>query len=437
LYLPQFAPSVFGDTPLIRIPIEQHPLAYFVNAVVSNGIWNGAEDEFVMSAADIADTILNNLNPVNGTIFDPLLAFGTNKNYYGGNIVPNYMSGDEYDPYMQYTEETPDLFRDIAKTAYRMSGGKINISPLKLQYAAEQYTGFVGQLVIPAISYGPSGMMGGLEATLASARSRFTSDPYKTTQVISGMYDGQNLLKRTITAIKNGDEALMLRGGLTPEEITQAHADATKLTQKGGAVYEAADHISANYDLIDQIEAGEGEYAGLNRHEKNLLIRDVRKDSVLTALNANEAIGEWKAKYVTGGTILGNMMTRQIGAASTKYDLLDPVFKDDADQPYMQTVKAVWDATGGNVTLPNPGTEFKYENVTYKIDPAHRDEVLTFYRESYMGLVDAAGIDAGGLDDEDYLASAKKAVNGCNTKAWNATKTWIQENHPDWLTESK
>lgn len=243
---------------------------------MTNAMWSGTTDEMVIDIAAIANTIVDNLNPSgSGTIFEPLLAVGRNRNWYGSRIVPSYMS--DWDVTTQYTEETPGVF--VA------AGRVLGMSPLNVQYLAEQYTGFLGQMAVPALSKNSSGELGGWEATKTAIQKRFTSDPLISNDVLSCVYDNAAFLTQVTDAAKNNRPANMLRRGLTEEEQKAAYQEAYDLTHKGGVIADAKAFLSDGYDRIEIINANDT----LTPEEKYALTSEVRKEMIAVALEANEA----------------------------------------------------------------------------------------------------------------------------------------------------
>ena len=90
----------------------------------------------------------------------------------------------------QYTEDTPTAFVFFAKS---LSDAGVQISPMMIQYMAEQYSGYIGQTVIPALKSekgDESGLLARLSQSLIStARKRVTSDPLTSNDIISQVYD--------------------------------------------------------------------------------------------------------------------------------------------------------------------------------------------------------------------------------------------------------
>lgn len=300
MFLPNFAPDIFGNAALIRIPIDQNPVSYAVNAAVSNFIWKGENDnEFVIEIGAVADVIMDNLNPFGSTILDPAISILSNKNWYGGNIVPSYL--ESYDETNQYTEETPTPFVTLSKG---LAQAGIKTSPMMLQYIAEQYTGYIGQTLIPALpsEKNDSGLIGSvLNSLVATARKRVTTDPLASNGVVSGVYDSFNTLQAIYKAgsSKRDFDIDYLNPRLNDMERRRAIREADDQIHSGGDIYDAKKEISAGYDKIDEINDRDD----LTEEEKHVLVQRVRRDMVETALDVQEIMNDYDARYKNNGII--------------------------------------------------------------------------------------------------------------------------------------
>lgn len=413
LYFPNFAKDVLGQQPLIRIPLAQDPLTYAIHGAVTDAIWNGTTDEMVIDVAAIANTVVDNLNPFgNGTIFEPLLAVTRNKNWYGSRIVPSYMG--DWDASTQYTEETPDLF--VA------AGRALNMSPLNIQYLAEQYSGFLGQMVVPAISRDEAGGLGGLEATIAAVQKRFTSDPLISNDVVGSVYDNAAFLTQVTDAAKNNRPANMLRRGLSEDERKAAYQEAYDLTHKGGIIADAKTFLSDGYDRIDEINANDT----LTPEQKYTLTSDVRREMIEVALEANEAAAAYNEKYVAGLNIATNALYE--GAyltIPTAMDKLDQVFKADSDQMYMQRATEVWEATGNDAALPHPNTSYTSKGVTYEVGVEDMENWMAQYKMGYQDYLVRKGARWDAMSDEEKLELLKSA----HSAGHDAARKWHMKLH--------
>lgn len=413
LYFPNFAKDILGQQPLIRIPLAQDPLTYAIHGAVTDAIWNGTTDEMVIDVAAIANTVVDNLNPFgNGTIFEPLLAVTRNKNWYGSRIVPSYMG--DWDASTQYTEETPGLF--VA------AGRALNMSPLNIQYLAEQYSGFLGQMVVPAISRDEAGGLGGLEATIAAVQKRFTSDPLISNDVVGSVYDNAAFLTQVTDAAKNNRPANMLRRGLSEDERNAAYQEAYDLTHKGGIIADAKTFLSDGYDRIDEINANDT----LTPEQKYTLTSDVRREMIKVALEANEAAAAYNEKYVAGLNIATNALYE--GAyltIPTAMDKLDQVFKADSDQMYMQRATEVWEATGNDSALPHPNTSYTSKGVTYEVGVEDMENWMAQYKMGYQDYLVRKGARWDAMSDEEKLELLKSA----HSAGHDAARKWHMKLH--------
>lgn len=164
------------------------------------------------------------------------------KTWYGGNIeskrLQNYAPGERYD------ESTDAISKWL--------GGKLGISPKKLNYVIDQYSGILGDLILPYLTpKAERGLyVGGVAVPLSNAfMSRFTMDTV-TSNTISNEYYG--LLDELGYAAKDGDK---------PSAVAERY-----LNRAGGMV-------SDFYARIREIENDET----LSDAEKSKLTRELRK----------------------------------------------------------------------------------------------------------------------------------------------------------------
>lgn len=305
-FIPNFAPDVFGDAPLIRIPIDQNPLDYFTHAMVFNALESGNGDEFTIDMATTFATMVDSLNPVGSTIFDPILATQTNKNWYGSRIVPTYM--ESWDATTQYTEDTPDAFIRLSRFINTLPGNP-EISPMMLQYMAQQYTGFAGQVAIPTL-----GGDNPVTAFTAYAQKMLTSDPLKSNDVVSEVYNANTFLTTVVKAGDNGRELNMLRGDLTPRQAQKAYDVAYDMTHSGGTIYEAKKTISEGYETIKAINAR----TDLTDEEKYEKSSRIRAKMCELALEVNQEFAKYQEKWVTGESLLTGMLKMLNGGTTIK-----------------------------------------------------------------------------------------------------------------------
>ena len=91
------------------------------------------------------DTVVNQIapnNPLEDNILAPVIAVKNNKTWYGGDLVSSRLQKEL--PKNQYDETTDNLSKWL--------GAKLNVSPKKINYLLDQYSGGIGDILLPAIT---------------------------------------------------------------------------------------------------------------------------------------------------------------------------------------------------------------------------------------------------------------------------------------------
>lgn len=439
--LPNFAPDILGNRDLIRIPLAQDPIISAVHSYMTNAMWKGSTDQFAIDAMSIAEAVIDNVNPFNNPVWSAFNDIQMNRNWYGSKIVPTRLEG--LDSSDRYTETTPDAFIGLSRglnagldtlggLGANVDTAKDMVSPLNLQYIAQQYTGFLGQMVLPSISKDKhTGNMVGIMGAVNAARNRFTVDPTVSSKLTSSFYDNKTWLEQITKTASAGKPLNVLRRGLSQDEVNQAVADAKAMTSKGGVIKTTLDTINGLYDEIDDIMANDT----ISDADKNTLIKEKRRAINAACLEANEAVQEYREKYVTGRSLATSALYEGALAdpASAKTqkksnaDTLPQTFRDDADKDYMQKAQAVYQATGKNSALPHPSYSFKSEGHEYTVDEASREGYDAEYKKWYLKYLNdnKVLVKWDSMDDEQRLSKMQGAHNSAISKA----KQWYLKTH--------
>lgn len=91
------------------------------------------------------DTVVNQIapnNPLEDNILAPVIAVKNNKTWYGGDLVSSRLQKEL--PKNQYDETTDNLSKWL--------GAKLNVSPKKINYLIDQYSGGIGDVLLPEIT---------------------------------------------------------------------------------------------------------------------------------------------------------------------------------------------------------------------------------------------------------------------------------------------
>lgn len=140
-----------GDNKFIKVPMGREPS---VITAFTNRMWRWLKGEPASSAfagypSFAIEQIAPN-NPLTNNIFAGITAMSTNKTWYGGDIVSSYM--EDKPDYLQYDESTDAFSIWLGEITRHGKNGIEGLSPKKVNYLIDQYSGFIGDWVLPALS---------------------------------------------------------------------------------------------------------------------------------------------------------------------------------------------------------------------------------------------------------------------------------------------
>ena len=119
-------------------------------------------------------------DPTESNIFTPITDVIQNKTWYGGDLVPQRLqslpAGEQYD------ESTDSLSIWI--------GEKTGISPIKINYILDQYSGAIGDMLLPTLTLeAENDSNSALSVLMSPLKNKFTTDGVMNNQNISDLYD--------------------------------------------------------------------------------------------------------------------------------------------------------------------------------------------------------------------------------------------------------
>lgn len=147
--------------------------------------------------------VISNLapnNPIENNILAPIIQVANNKTWYGEDLVPTRLqdlpAGEQFD-------ESTDVFS-------KWLGEKTNISPYKLNYLLNQYSGGVGDVFLPMLTpeaeSGDNSFKGNI---LAPMKDKFTTDSTLNNKNVSAFYDTMDELTTNAKSSKATDEDIL------------------------------------------------------------------------------------------------------------------------------------------------------------------------------------------------------------------------------------
>ncbi len=182
------------DGKFIRIP-KGREVAVIQNAFEQMKNLITGDDEVDMSR--FGELLVENIapnNPLTNNIFAPIIQAHTNTAWYGGDLVPTRLQ--DLPNAEQYDESTDAISKWL--------GEKTNLSPYRLNYLLDQYSGGIGDIFLPMLT--PESDGGGI---LAPVKDKFTTDGVLKNQNVSDFYDTKDKLTTNAKSSKATDEDIL------------------------------------------------------------------------------------------------------------------------------------------------------------------------------------------------------------------------------------
>ena len=170
----------YDDGKFIRIP-KGRTVAVIQDAIKQvSDMATGNDEEDLKSFLQLVVTNLAPANPIENNILAPIVQVKENKTWYGDDLVPTRLQ--DLPASEQYDESTDSISRWL--------GEQLDISPVKINYLLDQYSGGVGDVVLPMLTpEAESGDNSTLGNMIAPLKKKFTVDSVMNNQNVSDFYD--------------------------------------------------------------------------------------------------------------------------------------------------------------------------------------------------------------------------------------------------------
>lgn len=140
---------------------------------------------------DLADSIKTIFAPPLRTVFSPVIDAMANTSWSGYPIVGQGLSNKM--PEEQYDEKTSELGKIVGKI--------FNISPKKVDYVLQQYSGGIGQIVLPALT-----KTKGLSGAVEGIKMKMIIDPLYSNKTTDTFYDNIEKLTQASEYYKDNNK---------------------------------------------------------------------------------------------------------------------------------------------------------------------------------------------------------------------------------------
>lgn len=406
------------ERPFLRIPLAQDALSKaafaFGRKLIAGELPEEYQDDFTFDLKEAIMDILSNQLP-DSTIFSPLLDVLTNRTWNDTQITSNRnLQKSEVN---QTNESMPQIFNDISAflSANRIHG-KFT-SPNALRYLFSQYTGVIGQVLLPMLSRDANGDANLLRGLYTSVRNSFTLDPTYTNWV-NGAYD--DLYEKLDKTIKDKNMiGGQLKAGMSEQDATEAYEAARALIGSKGTVTQINNEVSALYDEINEI-------ARSNADDAPQLSQDKRMEIVLLKKRAVELMQEWSDKYCADTGYLITLKTQPTVKAYTRAQSIAAKYGADAfgEIPdYLSYGANYAESIGKNTEAysPHPTYSRTSKGVTKAVPADKESEFDAVYLKAYEDAFNGKG----GADYFDSISNEEtlqKELKDLHTKAQKAAE---------------
>lgn len=178
-----------GEGEFIRIPKGRMISVLGSAARRSLELASGEEDAFEGYLKN-ASSQVGSTNPLKENILSPIIQAATNEAWYGGDLVPKRLQDK---PAEEQYDETTDEFS-------KWVGGKLKISPYKINYVIDQYSGGIGDIALPLMTKEATSDAEGLGNLIAPVKDKFVVNSTSDNKYVGDLYDTSDKLTKKANA---------------------------------------------------------------------------------------------------------------------------------------------------------------------------------------------------------------------------------------------
>lgn len=294
-----------GDNKFIKVPMGREPS---VITAFTNRMWRWLKGEPASSAfagypSFAIEQIAPN-NPLTNNIFAGITAMSTNKTWYGGDIVSSYM--EEKPDYLQYDESTDAFSIWLGEITRHGKNGIEGLSPKKVNYLIDQYSGFIGDWLLPTLSK---------KADVPAVVKAFVVDSVRQNRLGSDFYDALDEAKQVketelATAADDATYSYLYKQSKAASEITKQLKEIYNSGEKTSKekMSEARDLLELRNEIYRKALLTVGTYEETAKSIGSADSDVVKREANRKAFGAeyalktyNKDVGEKAAEYVAQG----------------------------------------------------------------------------------------------------------------------------------------
>lgn len=324
-----------GDGKFIRIPKGRAVATMSaVTRTFVDGISKG-EWDFKNLGEEVGDLVAPN-NPLKDNVLAPVIQVANNKTWYGTDLVPQRLQNQL--PKNQYDATTDSFSIWLGQT--------FNMSPYKINYLIDQYSGGIGDVVLPMMTP---------QAENNIITDKFTTDAVMKNRNVGMFYDNLDKYEK----LKNDPNA--------SEEDTTKYKYLSKVSSQVSALYKQKREIQADKSLSDK--------------EKKELVRDIQKEINAYTQSANDLLKKDYNTNTKWNMFTDGILSDTLRKSDGKSELQDALYVVDnglaTKEEYMNLYQA---SKNGGASLPTTKTlgELKNYNIKLKDYMNYKEGVKDF-----------------------------------------------------------
>lgn len=260
---------------------------------------NGIKGE-KLDIEGLASLIENQLlpsDPTESNLLSPITQAINNKTWYGGELVPkrlqNLPDGEQYD-------ETTDSISIWL-------GKKLNLSPYKINYVLDQYSGALGDYILPYLTQeAESGSDSISGKIIAPIKDKFTTDSVLKNKNVSELYELSESYTKKANSSKSTDEDIIINKYINSvkSEISKLYAEKRKIQSSNlkdsekfnkardiqNQINEKAKDVLSNYNEVqiknNYASVGNRQYYKNNKNEWQKVDNTTSKYKIATQITS-------------------------------------------------------------------------------------------------------------------------------------------------------
>jgi hypothetical protein len=229
-----------GDGQFVRIPKGRTVSVIQKGLEQMSNLVTGDDEADFGSFLELAVSNLAPNNPLENNIIAPILQVANNETWYGEKLVPTRL--EDLPSNEQYDESTDSISRWFGDT--------FGVSPYKVNYLLNQYTGVVGDVLLPMLTpeaeSGDNSLKGNL---LAPVKDAFTTDSVFNNQNVSDFYETSEMLTTNAKRAYATDEDI-----LSSKYFNSINAEMGELYAKKREIQNSDLSDSEKYYLVREIQ---------------------------------------------------------------------------------------------------------------------------------------------------------------------------------------